>query len=95
LATRIARKTLLAVAGLVSCHDATWTTDRASSAARWAEVEPGLAGGLERLVEWSAGAGPSETTAAAATSAEVADALESWVQPIVDRFAEQIGLWTN
>jgi uncharacterized protein len=32
LATRIARKTLLAVAGLVSMRDATWSTDRRTGA---------------------------------------------------------------
>ena len=38
LARRVARKTLLAVAGLVSVHDRTWTTDRTTAAHRWAQV---------------------------------------------------------
>jgi hypothetical protein len=37
LAQRMARKSLLAVAGLVSVHDHTWTTDREASAHRWSE----------------------------------------------------------
>jgi len=41
LGTRIARKTLLAVAGLVSVRDATWSTDRRACARRWGELEQG------------------------------------------------------
>jgi len=41
LGRRIARKTLLAVAGLVSVHDDTWTTDR-RGAQRWGEIDPGI-----------------------------------------------------
>ncbi|MCM0638919.1 hypothetical protein [Cellulomonas wangsupingiae] len=40
--TRVARKTLLAVAGLVSVHDHTWTTDRSRAVRRWCEIEPAL-----------------------------------------------------
>ena len=47
-----ARKSLLAVAGLVSVHDNTWTAEGASSARRWAEIEPDLSRDLERLVTW-------------------------------------------
>ncbi|MEO1056022.1 MAG: hypothetical protein AAFY28_03830 [Actinomycetota bacterium] len=50
LGRRIARKTLLAVAGLVSGHDDTGTTDRAPAARRWSEVHPTLQVGLEELV---------------------------------------------
>ena len=42
LGRRLAWKVLLAVAGLVSIHDGTWTTDRAGAASRWAEVQPAL-----------------------------------------------------
>jgi predicted nucleotidyltransferase len=48
-----ARKTLLAVAGLVSVHDRTWTTDRRTAADRYAGIEPSLADGLGRLLRWS------------------------------------------
>lgn len=47
-ARRAARKTLLAVAGLVSVHHA-WTTDRSRAVRRWSELEPGLATQLGRL----------------------------------------------
>lgn len=53
LGRRLARKTLLAVAGLVSIHDATWTTDRAFAAHRWAEIEPELGSDLRALLAWS------------------------------------------
>ena len=50
---RMARKTLFAVAGLVSVHDATWTTDRQGAAQRWAAIDPSFANGLEQLFKWS------------------------------------------
>lgn len=53
LGRQLARKTLLAVAGLVSIHDATWTTDRALAASRWAEIEPELGPDLHALLAWS------------------------------------------
>lgn len=56
LAVRAARKTLLALAGLVSVHDSTWTTDRARAAGRWSGVEPAYAAELARLLGWSASA---------------------------------------
>lgn len=43
LGVRIARKTLLAVAGLVSIHDRTWTTGRSRAVQRWSELKPDLA----------------------------------------------------
>ena len=54
LGVRAARKTLLAVAGLVSVHDRTWTTDRAGAARRWGEIEPGFAAPLGQLLSWAA-----------------------------------------
>jgi len=53
LSRRLARKSLLAVAGLVSVHDDTWTTDRSTAAARWAEIEPTFADDLDMLLAWS------------------------------------------
>jgi hypothetical protein len=53
LARRIARKTLFAVAGLVSIRDVTWTTDRRSAAQRWSAIEPQWATHLRKLLEWS------------------------------------------
>jgi hypothetical protein len=49
----VARKTLLAVAGIVSVHDRTWTTDRELAARRWAAVDPARAAGLTTLLDWS------------------------------------------
>ena len=53
LGRRVARKSLLATAGLVSVHDHTWTTDRQSAAQRWSEIEPAWAASLTELSAWS------------------------------------------
>ncbi len=63
LGRRIARKTLLAVAGLVSVHDNCWTTDRATAARRWPQIEPSTAEALAILLRW---ADNDEAAAAAA-----------------------------
>ena len=88
LGRRVARKTLFAVAGLVSVHDATWTTDRATAANRWGEVEPAAAQGLSRLLSWAEGG-------TAASADEVRDALgpDGVVARVVERFADRVGLW--
>jgi hypothetical protein len=88
LARRVARKTLLAVAGLVSIHDRTWTTDRALAADQWAEVEPRLGDGLTELLGWADGI-------TVGTRADVARALDATVTPIVAAFAHTIGLWRS
>lgn len=85
---RVARKTLLAVAGMVSVHDGTWTTDRTSAARRWGEVEPGHATGLALLEEWAGETGrPSHK--------EVEAMLDDsgLVPAVVKRFSSLIGLW--
>ncbi|MDH3307647.1 MAG: nucleotidyltransferase domain-containing protein [Acidimicrobiia bacterium] len=84
----MARKTLLAVAGLVSLHDRTWTTDRLLAATRWAEIEPDLAPGLAVLLDWT-------RLAASPQHAEVVDTLERTVMTIVGQFADRIGLWND
>ena len=43
------------MAGLVSVHDATWTTDRALAADRWADIDPELRAALPELLAWSDG----------------------------------------
>jgi uncharacterized protein len=83
LATRIARKTLLAVAGLVSMRDAMWSTDRRTSARRWNELEPGAP--VEVLVEWL-DAPPSD-------GAAIHEVIEGPVAEIVQSFRSEIGLW--
>jgi len=87
LGRRVARKTLLAIAGLVSVHDATWTTDRLAAAWRWGQLRPALAASLRQLVAWSE-AGPS-----APTPSEVLIALDGLVADVVDEFRQHIGLW--
>jgi uncharacterized protein len=83
---RLARKTLLAVAGLVSIHDGTWTTDRVLAADRWAEIDPELRAALQTLLPWSEGqALPSD------------DAVQRMLNVSTPRinaaFAATIGLW--
>ena len=90
LGIRVARKTLLAVAGLVSVHDDTWTTDRARAAQRWSDLEPDLAPQLGRLHSWAkAGQHPGR--------GEVARALadDGIVCAIAERFGRLIGLWAD
>jgi hypothetical protein len=90
LGVRAARKALLAVAGLVSVHDRTWTTDRARAVRRWGELEPGLAAHLGRLLSWATGERhPSRE--------EVGRALadDGIVCAITERFGRLIGLWTD
>lgn len=85
---RAARKSLLAVAGMVSVHDGTWTTDRSIGVRRWSEIEPELAPGLARLHAWAGGARQPSLD-------EVARALDDAgiVAHIVARFSSLVGLW--
>lgn len=87
LARRVARKTLLAVAGLVSVHDATWTTDRVAAAWRWGMLRPALAAPLRELVGWSV-AGPPWPL-----PWQVQTALDGVVADVVCDFQQHIGLW--
>ena len=86
LGRRVARKSLLAVAGLVSVHDRTWTTDRLSAAQRWSEIDATCAAPLAELVAWS-------ESAHQPTAAAVETALGGIVTHLVDTFADMIGLW--
>ncbi len=86
LGRRVARKTLLAVAGLVSVHDATWTTDRAIAVRRWPEVHPELAAGVAELFAWSVGD-------AQADHGRLAQQLDGTVARVTQQFADSIGLW--
>lgn len=89
LGRRVARKTLLAVAGLVSVHDATWTTDRGLAARRWGRVRPAQDDGLSQLLSWSEGRTIADW-----------DQLEAALSPgaitdlVVDDFRETVGLWS-
>lgn len=85
LGTRIARKTLLAVAGLVSVRDATWSTDRRACAARWNELEPDTP--VDALVAWL-DTPPSE-------AGTIHPVLQGPVATVVQAFESEIGLWDN
>ncbi len=88
VAQRMARKSLLAVAGLVSVHDHTWTTDRDTSAHRWSEIEPTHRDGLDQLLSWT-------STTPEPRVDTVRDVLEGTVEAIVSAFNELIGLWPD
>lgn len=85
---RAARKTLLALASLVSVHDATWTTDRASASRRWSEVDPGMAEDLAVLLRWS-----EFSPTPAPTRERVRRVLEGPVARVVAAFTATVGLW--
>lgn len=87
LGRRVARKTLLAVAGLVSVRDRTWTTDRTSACHRWSEIEPGLSDDLAELLDWSDGR-------RRATRSTVERQLAGPIDTVVQHFDSLIGLWT-
>ena len=86
LGSAVGRKTLLAVAGLVSIHDGIWTTDRARAAERWVEIAPKSSVGMRRLYDWATGG-------ATATVAELDEALDGVVVEVVEAFTANIGLW--
>jgi len=86
LGRQAARKTLLAVAGLVSIQDNGWTTDRATAAQRWSQIEPSTAEELAMLLRW---ADTDETPTAAA----IRNAVDGIVAATTASFATFIGLW--
>ncbi|MFK8025297.1 MAG: hypothetical protein AB8G26_15175 [Ilumatobacter sp.] len=87
LGRRVSRKTLLAVAGLVSVNDNTWTTDRELATRRWSVRHPSLRAGLEQLLAWTDGD-------VLADDAAVEQAVRGAVSTIVEQFAADIGLWS-
>jgi len=90
IAHRSARKTLLAVAGLVSVHDGTWTTDRRTGAERYAYIEPPLAAGLGRLLQWS----DDPTAVLDIDPRRVREELDGTVHQVAASFNRTIGAWT-
>jgi uncharacterized protein len=90
LGRRVARKTLLAVAGMVSVRDRTWTTDRRHAAERWSEIEPALGTHLARLWSW---ADDAELPAPGAVARMLADGGP--VATVVEQFDAIAGLWTS
>ncbi len=93
LAVTVARRTLLALAGLVSVHDGTWTTDRAKAAGRWSGVEPAYAAELARLLGWSASA--RRPTGRRPERGDLARALgdDGVVGMVARRFGDLVGTW--
>jgi uncharacterized protein len=90
LGARAARKTLLAVAGLVSVHDHIWTTDRWRAVRRWSELEPGLAVPLGLLHSWA----DRQRRPSGEEAERILD--DGGVVPaIVERFADLIGRWAD
>ena len=86
LGRRLARKTLLAMAGLVSVHDNCWTTDRAVAAKRWPAIDPSTGEGVKTLTRWADG---HDVT----TGKDIYDALNGIVASTTAAFAASIGLW--
>lgn len=87
----VARKTLLAAAGVVSIFDGTWTTDRATAARRWSEIEPSHERGAEQLAAWADDIGVDDATTAAELDAVLSP--DGIVANVTDHFAAAIGLW--
>lgn len=81
LGLQIARKTLLAVAGLVSIREMMWTTDRHLAAERWAEQDPAIT----ELATWLEHP-PS-------TRSQVRQALDGTVARVVEAFEAEVGTW--
>ena len=93
LAVRVARKTLLALAGLVSVHDRTWTTDRAKAAGRWSGVEPAYAAELARLLGWSASARRPTGRRPERRDLERALRDDGVVGMVAARYGVLVGMW--
>jgi hypothetical protein len=89
LGRKLARKTLLAAAGLVSVHDGTWTTDRARGAIRGDELLPGPAPSLTELLTWAEAATVPPEAAVGRALAQPDGA----VARVTAAFAAHAGLW--
>lgn len=88
LGVGLARKTLLAVAGLVSITEGCWTTDRETAAHSWARHRPALREDLALLLSWA-----DQTAVDSDDELERIRSVDGPLQAIVDDFATLIGLW--
>ncbi|MEL4545741.1 nucleotidyltransferase domain-containing protein [Luteococcus sp. H138] len=86
LARRVGRKSLFAVSSMASVHDSRWTTDRATAAARWAEVHSDVADDLGLLLAWG-------DDSKLPSRSELRRILSTTVGVLVDQFVRQIGAW--
>lgn len=82
VAAKVARKTLVAAAGVVSVRDGIWTTDRATAVELWEDD------GLRPLLRWADGA---EVPSAAELAVVLADG--GVVHAVAERFVADIGQW--
>lgn len=87
---RVARKTLLAAAGLISVHHGTWTTDRGTAARRWAELDPDRADDVAQMLSWAEG-----SSIPPAADLGTAIGPDGVVAVLVERFAADVGLWSD
>lgn len=88
LGRQLARKTLLATAGLVSILDGTWTTDRELASQSYARRHPGRAAEMTLLWDWA-----SDTTQPDHGTVLRVLRTDGVVQHLVDEFADVIGVW--
>lgn len=90
LGRQLARKTLLATAGLVSVLEGSWTTDRERAAHAYARLQPDRAAELSLLQDWADAS--TQPDHAAVLRVLRTDAV---VHHVVDEFAAVIGLWSD
>ena len=88
LGRRLARKTLLATAGLVSVLESTWTTDRELAVHHYGTHRPDLTGELGTLGAWCTGESSADRRSVHAVLAH-----GGVVQQVVDDFRVLVGLW--
>lgn len=88
LARRIARKTLLALAGILSVRERIWTTDRGTAVDWYSGERPELAPSLTLLDMWS-----RDATSAQEFQVREVLADQGIVATIVADFERTIGLW--
>jgi hypothetical protein len=87
LGPRVARKSLVAAAGLHSVLTATWTTDREQGAAAWRDRRPDLSDEVQVLQQWANGR--------QATPEQVRDVLRASgpIEELTREYAAVVGLW--
>lgn len=87
-AQRVARKTLVAAAGIVSVRTENWTTDRTTAVDAWEQVADHETPAMRKLLDWVEG-----TRVAAPADLLAALSDDGIVHSIAARFAAEIGVW--
>jgi hypothetical protein len=90
LGRQVARKTLLATAGLVSVLDRTWTTDRELAAQSYARRQPDRAVEMSLLWDWA-----NDITQPDQGTVLRVLRTDGVVQHLVNEFADVIGVWPD